>query len=183
MRLLTGVLSLAVAAVALAAPATRADAAFSDALCPEASQYVIAMGALAQSDPPQKIYDAAHATTNAYSTCAKRQLTDANVEPGVHYAQTRNAQFGIVEARALLALNRPAEAKAVLENSKRLAQEVFDWRRSGNGASDLGSRDNRPSFYHDSAKDILDAANAMLAKLNAPPAPAASASPAAAPHR
>ena len=125
----------------------------------------------------------AHATTNAYSTCAKRQLTDANVEPGVHYAQTRNAQFGIVEARALLALNRPAEAKAVLENSKRLAQEVFDWRRSGNGASDLGSRDNRPSFYHDSAKDILDAANAMLAKLNAPPAPAASASPAAAPHR
>ena len=185
MRLSTGVLVIA-GFVMLGAPAVPAAAAFSDALCPEATQYVIALGQLSQSDPPQKIYDAAHAATAAYETCAKRHLADGNVEPGVHYAYTRWSSFTIVEARALLAMNRTSEAKATLENGKRLAADVVDWRRSlgqngGNRPGEANSRDNRPSYYRDSAKEILDAANAMLAKLNAPQAPSAPSGPALSP--
>jgi len=125
MRLLPGVLSFAVAAAALAALAPRADAAFSDKLCPEATQYVIALTSVPPNDA-QKVYDAAHQTTNAYEICSRRHLADANIEPGVHYAYTREASFLVVEARALLALNRPADAKAVLEHSRRLASDVMD---------------------------------------------------------
>jgi hypothetical protein len=176
MKVLSGVLALAVAAVLLA-PASRADAqaAFSDRLCPEATQYVVALGKLTQTDTPQQVYDAAHATTSAYETCATRYLGNGQIEPQVHYAYTRQASFSIIEARALVALNRAADAKRVLQNSRRLAADVFDWR----------SDTKRPSNYHDAAKDIVDAADAMLAKLSAPASPAASGAPAPAssPHR
>jgi acyl-homoserine lactone acylase PvdQ len=189
MRYPLGVLALAVAA-SLCASTHPAQAAFSDQICPEATQYVVALGQL-QPAPPlgnapagdsaQKVYDVARAATSAYDTCSKRHLSNGNAEPGVHYAYTREASFGILEARALLALNRPGDAKAVAQNSKRLAQEVFDWRRSiaqsGGIISSSGS-DNRPSIYRDAAKDIVAAADDMLAKLAAP---AANASPAAAP--
>lgn len=183
MRLLTGGLSFAVGAAMLAACAVPASAAFSDQLCPEATQYVVAITSLPRNETAQKVYDAAHATTTAYDVCAKRHLADANIEPGVHYAYTRQASYDVVEARALLALNRPADAKAVLENAKRLAQDVFDWRRSinQNGAVIASSgSDNRPSVYHNAAKEIVDSANEMLAKLAAP-APSASGAPAANP--
>jgi len=154
-------------------PAAPAGAAFSDKQCPEASQYVEAFSQLKQADPPQKVFDAAHAVVSAYDTCQKRQLSNGNVEPGVHYAYVRLASFGIVEARALLALNRASDAKGVVETSKRFASEVYDWRQNMSATSGSDAKDNRKSLYYDSAKDILDAANAMLAKLNAPaPAPA-----------
>ena len=183
MRFATGALVLA--AILVCAPSARADAAFSDQLCPEATQYVLALGAMSQTDPAQKRYEALHATTNAYDTCAKRHLANAEVEPGAHYAYTRQASFGLVEARALIDLNRPADAKREIENSKRLAQEVFEWRRSisqaGSNISSSGS-DTRPSIYRDAAKEIVAAANDMLAKLAAPAPPAASAAPAPTPH-
>ncbi|HEY6236072.1 MAG TPA: hypothetical protein VIW69_13300 [Candidatus Elarobacter sp.] len=183
MKALSGVLALAAAAV-LFVPAARADAAFSDQLCPEATKSVVALGTMSQTDPPQRQYDALHAATAAYDTCAQRKLGDAKTEPDLHYAYTREASFGIVEARALLALNRPSDAKRVLENSKRLAQDVFDWRRSvsQNGSVIASSgTDNRPSIYHDAAADIVAAANDMLAKLAASQATGA-ASPAPSPH-
>lgn len=182
MRFATGILAFAVAVTAaVAGSAGRADAdgatPFADTVCPEAAQYVSAIGRLTRSDPPQKVLDAAHAATNAYETCARRKLADQDVEPGVHYAYTREASFSVVEARALIALNRAADAKVVLENTRRLASDVFDWRRS-NGANDSGGgKDTRPSLYHNSAKEILDAVNTMLATLNAP----ASATPTPAP--
>jgi hypothetical protein len=192
MRLLAGALTCAFGIAAFGLTVSRADAAFSDKLCPEATQYVIALGQLPPNDPPQRIYDAAHATTAAYDSCAKRHLTDAKIEPGVHYAYTREAGFAMLEARALVALNRPSDAKAVVLNAKRLAQDVFEWRRSidqnGSYISSSGS-DNRPSIYRDAAKDVITAADDMLAKLSAvpaaAPAPAASAAPAPAssPHR
>ena len=164
-------------------PASPARAAFADQQCPEASQYVSAIALLRPDDPPQKVYEATRAATNAYETCSTRQLADGNVEPAVHYAYVRRASFGVVEARALLALNRRSEAKTVLETSKRLAAEVVDWRQ--NMSFGGSSKDNRASLYHDSAKDVLDAANAMLAKLEAPaPAgPAVSAPPRSSPSR
>ena len=130
MRNSTGAFVCALALGVLAFPAARADAAFTDIVCPEATQYVVAMGALKQSDPPQRVYDAANAAATAYELCAKRQLADANVEPGVHYAYTREAGLAIVAARALVALNRQSDAKAMVLNAKRLAQDVVDWRRS-----------------------------------------------------
>ncbi len=180
MNVLSGVLTLAVAAVLLV-PASRADAQaapFSDRLCPEATQYVVALGKLTQSDTPQQVFEAAHATTNAYETCATRYLGNGLIEPQVHYAYTRQASFSIIEARSLVALNRIADAKRVLQNSRRLASDVFDWRSDTNA--------KRPSNYHDAAKDIVDAADAMLAKLSAtaaPPVATAAPAPAPSPHR
>jgi hypothetical protein len=183
MRLLTGGLAFAIGAFAVAASFAPASAAFSDQLCPEATQYVVAITSLPRNESAQKVYDAAHATTSAYDACAKRHLADANIEPGVHYAYARQASFDVVEARALLALNRVADAKAVLENAKRLAQDVFDWRRSisQNGAVIASSgSDNRPSLYRDAAKEILDSVKQMLAELPAA-APPASGAPASSP--
>jgi hypothetical protein len=183
MKVLSGVVALAAVAV-LMAPASRAgaQAAFSDKLCPEATQYVVAVSTLTQKDLPQKQYDALHAAANAYDNCGKRHLASAEIEPGVHYAYTRQASFGVAEARALLALNRTADAKRALENSKRLAQDVFDWKQSynqsGSSIASSGS-DNRPSVYRDLAKEVLAAANDMLAKLAAP---AAAATPVPSPH-
>jgi hypothetical protein len=173
MRRATGSLAFAVAAAVVAACAARAGAAapapFADTICPEAAQYVTTLRTLTPADPPLKISDASHAVSAAYETCAKRKLSDQDVEPGVHYAYTREAAFEVLEARALLAQNRPADAKAVLENSRRLASDVFEWRRPL-GPNDAGAKDTRPSLYQSSAKDVLDAVNALLAKLNAPPA-------------
>ena len=176
MKVLPGVLALAAAAVLLV-PASQAgaQAAFSDRLCPEATQYVVALGKLTQTDTPQQVYDAAHATTAAYETCATRYLGNGQIEPQVHYAYTRQASFSVIEARSLVALNRIADAKRVLQNSRRLAADVFDWR----------SGSKRPSNYRDAAKDVIDAADDALAKLAAPASPAASPAPApaATPHR
>ncbi len=186
MRLTPGVFIVALGIAALGLPAVRADAAFSDKICPEATQYVVALGQLKPTDSQQAIYDAAHATTTAYDNCAKRALSNGDVEPGVHYAWTREAGFAMLEARALAALNRPADAKAVLLNAKRMAQDVYDWRRSmgQNGAVIASSgSDTRPSMYRDSAKEIIAAADDMLAKLAAPAAAPPPAAPASTPHR
>jgi hypothetical protein len=177
MKVVSGVLALAVAAVLLA-PTSRADAQapFSDRLCPEATQYVVALGKLTASDTPQTVYDAAHATTAAYETCATRYLGNGQIEPQVHYAHTREASFSIIEARALVGLNRPADAKRVLQNSRRLAIDVFDWRTDGST--------KRPSNYHDAAGDIVAAVDADLAKLAAPAAATGTApAPSSSPHR
>jgi hypothetical protein len=176
MNVRSGVVALAAAAV-LMVPASRAgaQAAFSDKFCPEATQYVVALGKLTEKDTPQVVYDTAHATTAAYETCATRYLGNGQVEPQVHYAYTREASFSIIEARALVALNRVPDAKRVLQNSRHLAADVFDSR----------SDSKHLSVYHDAAKDVMDAADAMLAKLSAPASPAASGAPAPAstPHR
>ena len=170
---------------AFTAAPLRADAAYSDALCAEATQYVVALGTLrpapplgptAGGDSPQRVYETAHGTTEAYDTCAKRHLSAANVEPGVHYAYVREASFGIIEARALIALGRPGDAKSVLQNGKRLAQDVVDWRRSiSQNGSIIGSsgNDNRPSLYRDAAKEIVKTIDDALAQLNAPSPPPA----------
>ncbi|MEA2787413.1 MAG: hypothetical protein QOF71_3517 [Candidatus Eremiobacteraeota bacterium] len=178
MKVLSGVLALAAAAVLVlpASPAHAQAAPFSDRLCPEATQYVVALGKLTAADTPQVIYDAAHATTAAYETCATRYLGNGQIEPQVHYAHTRQASFSIVEARALVALNRSADAKRVLQNSRHLAIDVFDWRTDG--------ATKRPSNYHDAAGDIVAAADADLAKLAAPAATTSAApAPSSSPHR
>jgi hypothetical protein len=179
MTRLTGVLLLTAIAAAVAVPAAPARAAFTDAQCSEAVQYVTALGALHAAPPlgstpggasAQAVADAAHAAAAAYDTCAKRHLSNANVEPGVHYAYTREAGFAMLEARALLAAGRTADARAAAETSRRLAQDVADWRQSyAQGGSNIASTgsDTRPSVYRDAAREIVASANDFLAKVPA----------------
>ncbi|HWT05133.1 MAG TPA: hypothetical protein VN224_05205 [Xanthomonadales bacterium] len=163
-------------------PVSAAAPGFSDAICPEATQYVLVVGKLSKDDPPQRIYDAAQGATDAYQRCAKTKLSNGNAE-GQHYADTRGSSFAVVASRALIALNRPEDARRELELWRPLAQQVVDW-RSGSVLSAVGhapaaaadiqedvatvSRgDHRNSAYRDSAKEIVAAIDAEVARIDA----------------
>ncbi|HEY0380957.1 MAG TPA: hypothetical protein VGC72_02050 [Candidatus Elarobacter sp.] len=173
---------LTVALVAIACGrAAAAEPGFSDVICPEATQYVLGVGKLKRDDPPQRVYDAAQAATNAYQRCSKDKLSNGFRE-AQHYADTRGSAFAVVAARALIALNRADEARRELESWRPLAQQVVDWQsetqtsvqghrptggdlQSAGGGSVSGS-DHRKSMYHESAKEIVAAIDAELAKID-----------------
>ncbi len=179
-------LSLGLGSLAAVRGPSAAAPAFADTLCPNAAPAVIALGGLKTSDPPERIYAAAHAAAAAYEACGRTQLADGNAEPGLHYAYTRQAGFGVVAARALLRLNRADEAKRELEAERRIAAEVVDWRLGGtrvsssanvNGSNDVSrTGDTRGSVYAASAREIVAAIDAELARL-AEPSPVPKASP------
>ena len=180
MRTQTAILASVLSAAALG-PVSAAPA-FSDAICPEATQYVLAVGKLSKDDPSQRIYDAAQAATDAYQRCSKEKLSSGNPE-GQHYADTRGSSFAVLAARALITLNRPEDARRELQQWRPLAQQVVDW-RSGSVASgqahapnplaevqdDVASvsrGDHRISVYRVSAKEIVAAIDAELARIDA----------------
>jgi hypothetical protein len=201
MRHLTVLFTAAIVACAC----VRADAVtpgFSDTICPEATQYVLAVGKLRNDDPPQRIYDVAQAAADAYQRCSRDKLSNGFRE-AQHYADTRGSGFAVVAARALIALHRPDDARRELETWRPLVQQVVDWqsetqtsvqghRPTGDiqsaGGAVTGS-DHRNSMYHDSAKEIVAAIDTELAKIDttsherarpqgaATPAPAASPKP------
>jgi hypothetical protein len=180
-------------------PASAAQGNFADSICPEATQYVIAVGKLTKSDPAQRVYDAAQATVDAYARCSKDKLANGAREPE-HYADTRGAQFAVLAARALILLDRRDDARRELKQYRALAQNVVDW-DSDTGvvapyhkpvASDKGgevpfsstpenvSNSRRGSLYRATAKEIVGAIDELLAQLDehaAQPQPAASAAP------
>jgi hypothetical protein len=181
MRTQTALLAFVFGAIVFG-PASAASPGFSDVICPEATQYVLAIGKLSKDDPPQRIYDAAQAATDAYQRCSKDKLSSANSE-GQHYADTRGSSFAVLAARSLMALNRPEDARRELAMWRPLAQQVVDW-RSGAVLSAVGhapaaaadvqddvasvSRgDHRNSAYRDSAKEIVAAIDAELARIDA----------------
>jgi hypothetical protein len=180
MRSLTAALGLTILACTFG-PVSAAPG-FSDGLCPEATQYVLAVGKLSKDDPPQRVYDTAQAATDAYQRCAKEKLSNGSPE-GQHYANTRGSSFAVLAARTLLLLNRHEDARRELEYWRPLAQQVVDWRSgamvSGQGhAPDPRSEiqtdvagasrgDHRESRYRDSAKDIVVAIDAELARIDA----------------
>jgi hypothetical protein len=187
MRNPTVVLALTLALVTGATTGARAaESGFSDVICPEATQYVLAVGKLRKDDPPQRIYDAAQAVTDAYQRCSKDKLSNGFRE-AQHYADTRGSSFAVVAARALVALNRPEDARRELLLWRPLVQQVVDWKAetqttavghkppaddSGDTASaprlDAGgprAGDNRPSAYRTSAKEIVVAIDAELGKI------------------
>lgn len=152
----------------------RADAAgFTDGLCPEATQYVIAAGRLTRDDPPQQVYEAAQAATNAYERCSKRLLADGAREPQ-HYADTRASGFAVLAGRALVALNRLDEARSELLHWRPYAQQVVDWKSETtafqsadvNGFSVTNGSDNRPSLYRASAREIVAAIDEQLVEID-----------------
>jgi hypothetical protein len=179
MRKLTAVLAFALV-VNLSAGARAAEAGFSDVICPEATQYVLGVGKLRKDDPPQHIYDAAQAATDAYQRCSKDKLSNGFRE-AQHYADTRGSSFAVLAARALVALNRPEDARHELEQWRPLAQQVVDWlsetqtsvqghKPTGDLQGDVATvsrSDHRKSMYHDSAKDIVSAIDAELGRIDA----------------
>ena len=161
-------------------PASAADVGFSDVICPEGTQYVLAVGKLRKDDPPQRIYDAAQAAADAYQRCSRDKLSNGFRE-AQHYADTRGAGFSVVAARALVALNRPDDARRELLVWRPMVQQVVDWvsetetpaqghsPRDGDGAAESGANarqgDHRKSMYRAAAKEIVIAIDVELGKL------------------
>lgn len=106
--------------------AATADAGFANSICPEATQFVRAVGKLRTDDPPQKAYDAAQAAVDAYARCSKDKLANGFREPQ-HYADTRAGGLAVVAARALVSLNRPDDARRELQQYRAIVQNVVDW--------------------------------------------------------
>ncbi|HEX3465042.1 MAG TPA: hypothetical protein VHS78_13430 [Candidatus Elarobacter sp.] len=137
-------------------------------------QYVVAVGKLRREDPPQQVYAAAQAVTDAYERCSGRMLSNGFREPQ-HYADTRAAQFAVVAARALIAMNRIDDAKRELSHWRPIAQQVVDWKteteafNSGDagGTAYAGAGNHSNSRYHDSAKEIVSAIDAELGRIDA----------------
>lgn len=176
--------------------ASAAEAGFSDVICPEATQYMVAAGKLRKDDPPQRAYDTFQAAVDAYQRCSKEKLANGFRE-AQHYADTRAAGLAVVAARALIALNRPEDARRELLLWRPLVQQVVDWKAetqttavghkpagddNGDTVStprlDVGgprAGDNRPSAYRASAKEIVVAIDAELGKIadlhSGPPKP------------
>jgi hypothetical protein len=182
---LAAVLAAGLACGALCArPASAAQGTFADSICPEATQYVIAVGKLTTGDPPQKVYDAAQAAVDAYARCSKDKLANGFREPE-HYADTRSAQFAVLAARALIQLDRREDARRELKQYRALAQNVVDWQSdngvvaplhkptsgsggevsAGSGPENL-SNSRRGSLYRDTAKEIVSAIDGVLTQLD-----------------
>jgi hypothetical protein len=181
----TFIIALALAIVACPSiQASAADAGFSDVICPEATQYMIASGKLRKDDPPQKVYETFQAAVDAYQRCSKDKLSYGFRE-AQHYADTRAAGMAVVAARALITLNRPDDARRELLLWRPLVQQVVDW-KAETEAGKVGNKpvesadgggmprgdapgpragDNRPSAYRASAKEIVVAIDAELGKI------------------
>jgi hypothetical protein len=193
MRTVTAVLALAFISCSFGR-ASAAEAGFADSICPEATQYVMAVGKLRQTDLPQQVYDAAQAAVNAYARCSKDKLSNGFRE-AQHYADVRAAGLAVVASRALIALDRRDDARRELVEYRLLAQQVVDWDSetetvhnasaprdmgdSGAGSHvgpDRGGSANgrQASRYRASAKEIVAAIDVELAKLG----PVAGATPA-----
>ena len=166
----------AVAALALNAAAFRPAGAvapgFSDAICPEGTHYVLEIGKLRIDDPPERIYAAAHAAEQAYATCSSQKLSYGFRE-AQHYADVRRAGFGVVAARALIAMHRYDEARTELLRDRALAQNVADWiaETEAFGTANVHSEpvtiagDRRPSMYRASAREIVQSADEALSEV------------------
>ena len=180
MRTFIAVFALSVLA---SSQASAADAGFSDVICPEATQYMLAAGKIKKDDPPQRAYDAFQSAVDAYQRCSKDKLSHGFRE-AQHYADTRAAGLAVVAARALITLNRPDDARRELLQWRPLAQQVVDWQsetqtsvsghKPGDDPSpmrgDVGTvtrGDHRQSMYAGSAKEIVAAIDAEVERIDA----------------
>lgn len=158
--------------------AGAAEPGFSDTICPEAVPYVIDVGKLRKDDPPQRVYDAAQAATDAYERCSRDKIF-SNVREAQNYADTRAAGFAFAAARALVALNRGDDARRELAFWRPLVQQVVDWKSETQSviqpnargadvtpqAATVPTSDHRHSLYYDAAKAVVAAIDAELARI------------------
>lgn len=185
------VAALAATSVVALTPATAA-AAFSDGLCPRAVPKVVALDDAAPTSDFTKISAAARDAAVAYQICTSEAQTTKGtaVEPTVNYDKTREAQFLVVEARALVAAGNPADALAPLKEARRLADDVATWQPGaqtwrasqntgapgGNNADNTGLRggntayhssDRDGSRYKEAATEIRSSADELLTRVQA----------------
>ena len=182
MRTFIAALALAVVACSWS-PAPAANAGFSDVICPEATQYMVAAGKLRKDDPPQFVYDTFQAAVDAYERCSKTKLSYGFRE-AQHYADTRAAGLAVVAARALIALNRPDDARRELTMWRPLVQQVVDWQSEtqtsvtghkpgddplpiGGAGANVTGGDHRKSMYAVSAKEIVAAIDTEIEHIDA----------------
>ena len=172
MRVVLAVLAaLAVNAAAFGTAAATVPG-FTDAICPEGTHYVLEVGKLRVDDAPERIYAAAHAAAQAYATCSSQKLSYGYRE-AQHYADVRRAGFGVVAARALVAMRRYDEARAELLHDRAVAQNVADWltETEAFGTANVHieqvvvAGDHRPSMYRASAREIVLSADEALAEV------------------
>jgi hypothetical protein len=172
MRTSTAALALALAALPFGNAAVAQS--FKDAICPEATQYVVAVSRARADEPPQRIYDVVQAAVDAYGRCSKDKLSHGFRE-AQHYADTRASSFAVVAAHALVAMKRYDDARRELLLRRPMAQQVVDWQSEPEAPytahrispDDLTARgsDHRPSMYRDSAKEIVESIDAQLAEI------------------
>jgi hypothetical protein len=145
---------------------------FKDTICPEGTHYVLEVGKLRIDDPPERIYAAAHAAAQAYATCSTQKLSYGFHE-AQHYADVRRAGFGVVAARALIAMRRYDEARAELARDRAMAQDVADWITETEAFASANvhtesvtiAGDHRPSMYRASAREIVLSADEALSEI------------------
>ena len=192
MRTLTTALALVFLACSFG-PASAATPGFSDTVCPEATQSMLAAGKLRKDDPPQRVYEAAQAAVDAYQRCSRDKLSNGFRE-AQHYADTRASGLAVVAARALIALNRNDDARRELLQWRPLVQQVVDWKSEtettavghkpveadpdkvtlprSDAAGGPRAGDNRTSAYRAAAKEIVVAIDEELGKISDLHAPA-----------
>jgi hypothetical protein len=187
-----------IAAVATTAAATSAaPLPLSDPMCPRAVPRIAAFNEAAKSDDVGRIALAARATADIYAQCAADAQSQTgkflSVEPYANYETTREAQFRVVEARALIASGDLAGGVRAMREALRLADYVANWQpesiswtetnhsfiqnnedQGGKGAPIQGSgdivkhsADRNGSRYQTAAIQIRSAANDLLGRIQA----------------
>jgi hypothetical protein len=168
------------AQLAWAAPRPIEDA------CPTAAAPIDAYRKLADQYDGARLEAAARTVVNAFKICAtSSQSTQGQLEPYVHYDNTRAAQFEVAVGRALVLQGKFEDAQLQFIDARRLAETVVLWspngRFGGRPDTDTAPLHSQPlghSMFHDTAATIMKAADDELAKLKLPPPiPAVSATP------
>jgi hypothetical protein len=143
----------------------------SDAICPAAIQYIKALAVVNSTNDPVKIGDLAAKLVRTYNDCTTTARTAGQVEPFMHYAQTRAAQYGILLGRALFLQKDWDGAHAAFIEARRLGNEVAEWTAPAKGytvgslSTTVQNTGSERSSFHDLAYEIVRAADVELAKL------------------
>jgi hypothetical protein len=181
-RILALALMLGTGAVATQAPA--AEAGFSDPICTQATKPVREY--FDKTKNPATTLDTAvelaQKVIDAYDLCASENATNNSVD-NLQYAHLSAAQYQYVLGGWQHLAGNEGLARAALERSVKLAQDIIDWRPPSQiayGSNDVnvgqGSVHNTNaggvSKFHDDAVKVRDAALKSISLLPKPGAPA-----------
>jgi hypothetical protein len=144
----------------------------SDAICPAAIQQIKALAVANSTNDPVKIGDLAGKLVRTYDDCITTARTAGQVEPYMHYAQVRAAQYGLLLGRALFLQKDWDGAHAAFVEAHRLATEVVDWTPPAMGytmgnqpTTVVKNKASEKSSFHDLAYEVARATDVELAKL------------------
>ena len=174
------ILALGIALAAVQpAPAPAADA-FSDPVCPEATQPVRDHNLKAgnANSTVDDVIAATQRVIDAYDRCVTQRLADGHTEDA-HYAQLRGAQYHYEVGHWQGLLGNKALARQEYDTALKLVNPIIDWQASnqpyyasnnvniGSGSEHRATSDF--SLYKQPAIEVRDSTQKALALLNAPP--------------